>query len=173
MNKGSTDGLSWVCPARLDLRQPDRLVVLLQRVGSDNIVRMFRSPIVRRRRQWTAAVLLFVLAFAQAMTAAHACPILNPSLDSSGVASVADAMPTDCADMAKRAGSSANLCQSHCFAGQQVTAQADAPMALAAPLSPLTVRVTDPFVSVAAPLSVPSAIGAASPPLLRFGRLLI
>jgi hypothetical protein len=75
--------------------------------------------------------------------------------------------------MAKHAGSSANLCESHCFAGQQVNAQADAPMALAAPQSPLTVRVADPFVAVPALLSAPWAISAAPPPLLRFGRLLI
>lgn len=87
---------------------------------------------------------------------------------------MAGAMPSDyCADMAKHASSSANLCQSHCFAGQQVNAQADAPMASAAPQSPLTVRVADPFVAVAAPLSAPSAISAAPPALLRFGRLLI
>jgi hypothetical protein len=119
-------------------------------------------------------MLVFVLAFAQAMTAAHACPILNPSLNAaSAIASEADAMPGDCADMVKYAGSSANLCESHCFAGQQVNAQADAPTALAAPQSPLTVRRVDPFVAMLAPASAPSPVSAAQPPLLRFGRLLI
>ena len=82
-------------------------------------------------------------------------------------------MPGDCADMAKHAGSSAELCGSHCFGGQQVTAQADAPLPLAAPQSPLTVRIADPLVAVPVLASTPRPIGAVPPPLLLSGRLLI
>ena len=43
--------------------------------------------------------------------------------------------------MAKRSGSTVNVCQSHCLAGQHVYGQADAPTASIAPQVPLTVRV--------------------------------
>ena len=138
-----------------------------------NIAAVIGSMIMRRRA-WIATLLMSVLAFAQVATAAHACVILNPSSHPPAqIAQLDQAMPADCADMAKQAGSTVNVCESHCFAGHPVTAQADAPVAVAAPQLPLTVRVVDPFVAVPALVSAPWAISAAPPPLLRFGRLLI
>ena len=115
-----------------------------------------------------------VLAFAQVATAAHACTILNPSSHlPAKVAQLDQAMPADCAGMAKQSNSTVNVCESHCFAIPQIDAQADAPVASAAAQPALTVRLLDPFVSVPTSASVLSPISAAPPPLLRFSRLLI
>ena len=117
---------------------------------------------------------MFSLGFAQAVTVAHACPILNPaSLPIAPTVQSEPAMPADCAEMAKQAQSTVNVCISHCFAGSQVDAQPDAPTALVAPQPALLVDVSDPWVpNVTAALSLQPVI-AAPPPRLRFSRFLI
>jgi hypothetical protein len=129
---------------------------------------------MRRRRHWISAVVVCAFALAQTLTAVHACSILAASaMSSSGGASTDDAMPHDCTDMAKHAGASSDVCESHCYGGEQVTAQADIPLPPAAPQSPLTVRVVDPFVAMPVLASAPRSTSAAPPPLLLSGRLLI
>ncbi len=129
---------------------------------------------MRRPRRFIAALLMLVLAFAQAVTAAHACPVLDPASPSPAQAAQSEAtMLADCPEMAKRANSTVNVCVSHCFADQQVDAQADAPAALVAPQPALVVDLTDPYVpTLATALSLLPVI-AAPPAQLRFARFLI
>ncbi len=117
---------------------------------------------------------MLVLAFAQAVTAAHACPALSPGSPSVAQTAQSDStMPADCPEMVKQANSTVNVCVSHCFADQQVAAQADAPAALVAPQPALLVHVTDPYIPTAAAVDLLLPIFAAPPPQLRFSRFLI
>ena len=129
---------------------------------------------MRRPRRLIATLLMFFLAFAQAVTAAHACPVLNPgSLVAAQTAQSESAMPADCPEMAKQANSTVNVCVLHCFADQQVDAQADAPVAMVAAQPALLVHLPDSYVpTVTAALSLLPLI-AAPPPQLRFARFLI
>ena len=128
---------------------------------------------MKRRRHWIAALLVFGVIFAQTMAAAHACATLAAStVPSSGTASSKHAMPSDCAGMAKHSGSSAAPCATHCYGGEQATAQADAQLPPAAPQSPLTFRVAEPLVAMPAIASA-ARVFATPPPLLVSGRLLI
>jgi hypothetical protein len=126
---------------------------------------------LRRNRPWIAVLLAFVLVFAQALTAAYACPILDAS-QRSAAANDTDAMAPDCADMPAEPDATANLCEAHCLPGQQ-TAQADPPSASIAPQPALIVRLADAprrFSDTGASLA---PISTAPPPRLRFSRLLI
>jgi hypothetical protein len=121
-----------------------------------------------------AALMMLVLAFAQAVTVAHACPVPHPG--SPWVAQAVQAestMPADCQEMAKQADSTVNLCLSHCFVDQQVDAQADAPSATVAPRPALLVHLSDPYVPTATAALSLLPIAAAPPPQLRFRRFLI
>ena len=82
-------------------------------------------------------------------------------------------MPTDCEAMAKLAGSNANVCQSHCVAGEQVDTQAQAPAAALSPQTALTVRVVDPQFVKSADRHAPAACGNDPPATLLFSRFLI
>jgi hypothetical protein len=113
--------------------------------------------------------------FAQLATVAHACPTLTAGADPSSAASaaVAPPMPSDCATLAKQAGSNANVCQSHCVAGEQVDTPAQVPVAAMASLPALVIHTADPSIRPWAVLSSPSAHGVALSALLLFSRLLI
>ena len=133
-----------------------------------------RSLLIRPRRQWIAAALAFLLAFAGIVSAAHACSIEHPSSSLQSVADghAADA-PDDCAAMSGMHDAAANACQSHCIAGHQVSAQAEAPSALVAMRPVLRVASAERLLPAGGTSAQPSSIGAGPPPLLRFARLLI
>jgi hypothetical protein len=116
---------------------------------------------------------MLVLAFAQAVTSAHACTGLNPASPPVAQATQSGMMPADCPEMAKQADSTVNLCLSHCFADQQVDAQADAPCATVAPQPALLIHLSDPYVPTATASLSLLPIVAAPPPQLRFSRFLI
>ena len=82
-------------------------------------------------------------------------------------------MPTDCAAMAKLAGSNANVCQSHCVAGEQVDTQAQAPAAALSPQTALTVRVVDLQLVKSVDRNASVACGNDPPATLLFSRFLI
>ena len=130
---------------------------------------------MRRSRKRIAGLIVLGWLFAQIVTVAHACPALNPATSVASVSSVAitAAMPTDCEAMAKLAGSNANVCQSHCVAGEQVDTQAQAPAAALSPQPALTVRVADPQSVKSADRHAPGACGNDPPATLLFSRLLI
>ena len=129
---------------------------------------------MKRRRNWIAALLVFGVIFAQTMAAAHACAILAASpVPSSGAASSMHAMPTDCADMAKHSSANSEPCASHCYGGEQATAQVYTLLPPAAPQPPLIVRVANPLAQAFVLASAPRPIGVAPPLLLLSGRLLI
>ncbi len=113
--------------------------------------------------------------FAQIVTVAHACPALTPPAQGSTAASAAGTapMPSDCAAMAKQAGSNANVCQSHCVAGQQVGSDAQTPSAALAPQVALAVRVCATETPVLASLRASLPRAAGPPPTLLFSRFLI
>jgi hypothetical protein len=113
--------------------------------------------------------------FAQFVTIVHACPALNPATSAASISSVVAtaATPTDCEAMAKLAGSNANVCQSHCVAGQQVDTQAQAPAAALSPQTALTVRVADPQFVKSAEGHASVARGNDPPATLLFSRFLI
>lgn len=116
---------------------------------------------------------MLILAFAQAVTAAHACPTLDPSSRPIAQASQLDAaMPADCPEMAKRANSPVNICWAHCHAGPQVDAHDYAPAPLVAPQTALLVRLADLILPHRVPAQWLPVI-AAPPPQLRFSRFLI
>ena len=130
---------------------------------------------MRRSRKRIAGLMLLGWLFAQFVTIVHACPALNPATSTASAASVAvtDAMPTDCEAMAKLADSNANVCQSHCVAGEQVDTQAQAPAAAMSPQPALTVRVADPHSAKSADRHAQGASGTDPPATLLFSRLLI
>lgn len=130
---------------------------------------------MRLRRKWLAVMMMLGFAFAQIVTAAHACSglidISQPTATSA--APDADAMPEGCADMSRTTGSTFNVCEAHCVVGQQVDVHTEAPMAAIAPQPALTVRLVDPRISARADARSPSAAASAPPPLLLFSRFLI
>jgi hypothetical protein len=131
---------------------------------------------VRRPRQWVAVLLMLGLAFAQVVTAAHACSILGtPPLPGAALVepAVGQAMPADCPEMAKILASTVNACVSHCELGQQVDVYGDAPMASVAPRPPLVVRLVGPLIPTSGEHSSLVAALAAPPPQLLFSRFLI
>jgi hypothetical protein len=136
---------------------------------------MWNRVIFRHQRRWIAAALTCVLAFAGAMTAAHACAVeASVAQAAQSVAPSDPAMAEDCGGMADGCDATANLCEAHCVVGQQVDAQAAAPAALVAPQQPLRVGSSDrrlPAIAVTPMLL--ATIEATPPPLLRFARFLI
>jgi hypothetical protein len=75
--------------------------------------------------------------------------------------------------MAAKAGSTVNVCESHCYADQQVYGQADIPAPAIGPQPALIVRLATsdvPASFTGAPLAL---FVAAPPPHLRFVRFLI
>jgi hypothetical protein len=75
--------------------------------------------------------------------------------------------------MARQAGSNANVCQSHCVAGEQIGSDVQTPSAALAPQVARAVRVVGPEIPVPASLRARSLHGAGPPPTLLFSRLLI
>ena len=130
---------------------------------------------MRRRRQWIVALLIVGLAYAQVVTAAHACTMLAPGSQVPAQASVpADqAMPADCPEMAKQFDSSLNVCLSHCDFGQQVDVHTDVPTAAIAPQVALTIRLAVSHVCTNVDGTTLLASLAAPPPQLLFSRFLI
>jgi len=130
---------------------------------------------MRRSRKRIAGLMLLGWLFAQLVTIAHACPALdtNTSASSAATAASASPMPTDCAAMAKLAGSNVNVCQSHCVAGEQVDTQAQAPAAALSPQPALTVRISAPQFLKSVDRHAPGACGNDPPATLLFSRFLI
>lgn len=130
---------------------------------------------MRRSRKRIAGLMLLGWLFAQFVTIVHACPALNPAISVASASSIAvtAAMPTDCEAMAKLVDSNANVCQSHCVAGEQVDTQAQAPAAALSPQPALTVRVADPQSVKSADRHAQGACGNDPPATLLFSRLLI
>ena len=130
---------------------------------------------MRRSRKRIAGLIVLGWLFAQIVTIAHACPAINPPTSAADASSVAVTapMPTDCAAMAKSSNSNANICQSHCVAGEQVDTQAQAPAAALSPQPALTVRVADPQFAKSADGHASAARGNDPPATLLFSRFLI
>ena len=128
---------------------------------------------MRRSRKRIAGMMLLGWLFAQFVAIAHACPALNTAAPASNATATASPMPTDCEAMAKLAGSNANICQSHCIAGEQVDTQAQAPAAALSPQPALTIRVADPQLVKSADRHAPGTCGNDPPATLLFGRFLI
>ena len=124
---------------------------------------------MRRSRKRIAGLMLLGWLFAHLVTIAHACP----ALDTNASASSAATMPTDCAAMAKLAASNANVCQSHCVAGEQVDTQAQVPAAALSPQPALTVRISAPQFLKSVDRHAPGACGNDPPATLLFSRFLI
>ena len=125
---------------------------------------------MRRHAIWIAALLTLALVFSQALVAAHACPVAEPSAVTALHAHAAVSMP-DCAGMPETADPKGNVCESHCLTGQHVQHN-DAPSAPVAPLPALTVRVDAPHV-VTVDAFTDVHPRATPPPRLRFSRFLI
>src|SRR5262252_4591630 len=128
---------------------------------------------MRRRRVWIAAVVMWSLAFAQTATAAHACAMLASISPEQAAQASTQPMPPGCPEMAKRSGSTANVCQSHCLAGQHVYGQVDVPTASVAPQAALTVHVADAYIPAHFTTSSLVPLATAPPLQLRFSRFLI
>ncbi len=129
---------------------------------------------MRRCRKKVVGWVMLGWLFAQIVTVAHACPAATGApQDSTAASSAVAPMPGDCAEAAKRAGSNANICQSHCAAGQQVSSDAHTPFAALAPQCALAVRAMSSSPSVAARLGARSPLACGPPPTLLFGRFLI
>jgi hypothetical protein len=127
---------------------------------------------VRRRRLYIVALVIWSLAFAQAVTAAHACAMLGSASPTQAGQTSTPPMPPGCAEMAKRSGSTTNVCQWHCLAGQHVYGQMDVPTASIAPQPSLTLRgVETPVPAYFTALSF-APLSAAPPSRLRFSRFL-
>jgi hypothetical protein len=128
---------------------------------------------VHRRRMCIVAVVMWSLAFAQGAVAAHACSMLTFAAPGQASEANAQPMPPGCEGMAAQSSATLNVCESHCFAGQQVSGHADIPSASIAPQLALTVRVTEVSVPAFFTVSSLAPLAAAPPPQLRFSRFLI
>lgn len=128
---------------------------------------------MRRHRWLIAAVMMWSLAFAQAAVAAHACSMLGSASPGQATAASAQPMQPGCEGMAAQSHATLNVCQSHCFAGQQLNGHADIPSASFAPQLGLIVRVTEVFVPAHFTASSLAPVAAAPPLQLRFSRFLI
>ncbi|TMG83569.1 MAG: hypothetical protein E6H78_11905 [Betaproteobacteria bacterium] len=132
---------------------------------------------MRRCRKRIAGWVMLGWLFAQIVTVVHACPALTATTQdsTSTAASAAGAAtsPSDCAAMAKQAGSNANVCQSHCIAGQQIGSDAQTPCAALAPRVALAVRACTVETPVAASLHASTLRATGPPPTLLFSRFLI
>ena len=137
------------------------------------IASSFWSLRVRRRRLWIAAIVMWSLAFAQAAAAAHACSMLTSASPEQAAAAGAQAMQSGCEGMARQSDATLNVCQSHCFDGQQAYGQVDIPSAAIAPQPALTVRITEACAPTYFITSSFAPLAAAPPPQLRFSRFLI
>jgi hypothetical protein len=135
----------------------------------------------RHRPRWIAAVLAFVLAFAQVVVAAHACPVSDaparaPISGAHAMAPISGAHAmspmTGCDGVPASRDPAANACETHCLAAS--TLQNDNAAAVHVAAVPALVVRTSPavldggttFVDARTPLPTP-------PPLLRCTRLLI
>jgi len=128
---------------------------------------------LKRRRLWVAALVMWSLAFAEAATAAHACAMLASAPPGQAMQASTQPMPPGCPEMAKRSGSTPNVCQLHCLAGQHVYGQVDVPSASIAPQVALTVRVADEYIPAHITTSSLAPLATAPPPQLLFSRFLI
>jgi hypothetical protein len=124
---------------------------------------------------WVAGLMTLGLAFAQFVTVAHACTLGVPSSQGAAtiVAPADEAMPPDCAAMAKRAAANGNVCESHCTYGHQIDAQPDAPVAAIAPQPALTVCILSPLIQAHLDTIFLHARSTAPPVSLLFSRFLI
>jgi hypothetical protein len=137
------------------------------------MIASLESSTVRHRRLWVAAVVMWSLAFSQAAAAAHACSMLISASPGQATAASAQAMPPGCKGMAAQSDSTVNVCQSHCFDGQQSHGQVDVPNASIAPQPALIVRPTEACAPAHFIASSFAPLAAAPPPQLRFSRFLI
>jgi hypothetical protein len=129
---------------------------------------------VRRRRQWVAGLMMLGVVFAQIVTAAHACTLaVATSATTAQVQSADEAMPVDCAAMAKRVAASANVCESHCDYGQQIDVHPDVPVAGIAPQPALTVHPMLPLVPELPGATFLYTRSTAPPVSILFSRFLI
>jgi hypothetical protein len=129
---------------------------------------------MRRCRKQIAGWVMLGWLFAQLVTVAHACPALgSPEKNTSAASAGATApMPENCDSMAKKAGSTTNVCQSHCTGDQQLGSDVPVPSAVLAPQPALIVRVCAADVS-SSPSVYASPPRGGPPPTLVFGRFLI
>lgn len=129
---------------------------------------------VRRWQRWLAGLVMLGVALAQLVTVAHACalavaPFPMAAFDQAAVA----AMPSDCAEMAKRAAANAKLCESHCAYGQQIAVQPDSPVAAIAPQPALSVSAVASIAPSALDTIYLHARSTAPPVSILFSRFLI
>jgi hypothetical protein len=112
--------------------------------------------------------------FAQIVTVAHACTLVVPTSQAATFVEPADeAMPSDCAAMAKRVAKNAKVCDLHCAYGQQIDIQPDAPVAAIAPQPALTVRIVSSIEQPAVETIFLHARSTAPPVSVLFSRFLI
>jgi len=127
-----------------------------------------------RQRRWVAGLVMLGVAFAQIVTAAHACTLaVSAPRPATLVQPAADTMPSDCPATAKRAAANAKVCDAHCAYGQQIGVQADAPVAAIAPQPALTVSAVSPIVQSSCDRTSLRARSTAPPVSLLFSRFLI
>jgi len=106
---------------------------------------------VRIRLQSAAVLTISAFFFGQIVAVAHACPSMGSHPGPAKQVAMADPMPADCAGMAAMPdpASSANACESHCNADQQIDAHVVACVAPLGPQVALTIRAVVPDLSVA------------------------
>lgn len=129
------------------------------------------------RRESIAVVMMVGLVFAQIVAMVHACPLLSPQGEASMQVALSDRvpMPPDCVGMTGQpdSTSTANACESHCNAGQQIDVQPAALLAAFCLQPALTVRVAEPGVPDPGAAIWLSSLAAAPPRSLLFGHFLI
>jgi hypothetical protein len=116
---------------------------------------------------------MWSLAFSQAAAAAHACSMLRSASPGQATAASAQPMPPGCKGMAAQSDSTFNVCQSHCFDGQQAQGQVDVPSASIAAQPALVVRIAEACAPAHFIASSLLPLAAGPPPQLRFSRFLI
>ena len=118
--------------------------------------------------------MLMAIVFAQAVTAAHACPRITLSYRSSAMTGPTAAMPQPCPPgVIKKMGDGTNLCESHCLSDRQLNTPSDTPTAAVSLQPPLLLQLLDALAVRSRGFSSIQPLDSAPPPLLRFGRLLM
>jgi hypothetical protein len=129
---------------------------------------------VRIRLQSAAVLTISAFLFAQIVAVAHACPLMGSRAATTMQLAMADPMPADCAGMAvPDPAYSANACESHCNADQQIDVHVVDGVAPLAPQLALTIRAVEPDLPVAWERIWLSSLGGAPPLSLLFGHFLI
>jgi hypothetical protein len=118
-------------------------------------------------------IVLLGVVFGQAVTAAHACPGIVSSSQTTAMNGPRAAMPESCPDLQKKMRAGANVCESLCLSDGQLSSKTDTPTAPISLQPVLVLQLVDALAVRSRDFSSIRQLGGAPPSLLPFSRLLM